>query len=103
MSAFRATANKIDKEYGGLYGRIENDNTVIPQASKGDVLNSRILWSFPAAFNLTNFKDYLITAERSFDSDGGLWYEYDIEKDNLIKTTVGCRQKRWLNFLVHCS
>jgi mannobiose 2-epimerase len=53
----------IDKENGGFYGKIEYDNTIIFQASKGAVLNSRILWSFAAAFNLTKNKDYLITAE----------------------------------------
>ncbi len=34
---------------------------------KGSVLNSRILWAFSAAYNLTGNLDYLYTAERAFD------------------------------------
>jgi mannobiose 2-epimerase len=76
----------IDKENGGFYGKIEYDNTIIFQASKGAVLNSRILWSFAAAFNLTKNKDYLITAERCFNylkeffidkEFGGLYWTLD--------------------------
>ncbi|MEO5996671.1 MAG: AGE family epimerase/isomerase [Chitinophagaceae bacterium] len=79
-------SNAIDKENGGFYGKIEYDKTIILQASKGAVLNCRILWSFSAAFNLTKNEDYLITAERSFkylvdffiDKEfGGLYWTLD--------------------------
>ena len=36
-------------------------------APKGSVLNSRILWTFSAAYNLTGNMDYLNTAERAFN------------------------------------
>ncbi len=71
---------------GGLYGKIEYDNTIITSAPKGAVLNSRVLWSFSAAFNLTKNNDYLIIAERSFkylrdffiDKEfGGLYWTLD--------------------------
>ena len=57
----------IDKAHGGFVGRIDNDNNVHPQAPKGAVLNSRILWTFSAAHNLNANDDYLATASRAFD------------------------------------
>jgi len=43
--------NTVDQQYGGFYGKINNDNQVIPASPKGSVLNARILWSFSAAYN----------------------------------------------------
>jgi mannobiose 2-epimerase len=57
----------IDDLHGGFIGKIENDNKIIPDAPKGSVLNSRILWTFSAAYNLTKRVDYLKTAERAFE------------------------------------
>lgn len=58
--------NTIDIEHGGFYGKLDNSNKVFSEAPKGSVLNSRILWTFSAAFNLTKNVDYLHTAERAF-------------------------------------
>jgi mannobiose 2-epimerase len=55
----------IDKDHGGFYGQLTNDNQVVPDAIKGSVLNARILWSFSAAANLDRDPHYLTTAERS--------------------------------------
>src|SRR5688572_9309603 len=57
----------IDKVYGGFYGRIDNDNNIYPEAPKGSVLNSRILWSFSSAYNFTGNKQYLEVADRAFN------------------------------------
>ena len=59
--------NTIDEKNGGFFGRINNANEIIQNAPKGSVLNARILWTFSAAFNLTNNEDYLKTAMRAFD------------------------------------
>ncbi len=56
----------IDKEQGGFYGKIDNDNTVFTEAPKGSVLNSRILWAFSCAYNFTGNKQYLEIADRAF-------------------------------------
>lgn len=78
--------NTIDKEHGGFHGKLNNENAISPDAPKGSVLNSRILWSFSAAFNLTQNKDYLDIAERAFkylrdffiDKDfGGVYWSVD--------------------------
>lgn len=58
--------NTIDKEFGGFYGKLDNSNKVFPAAPKGSVLNSRILWTFSAAYNLTENIAYLNTAEMAF-------------------------------------
>ncbi len=58
--------NTIDKEFGGFYGKLDNSNKVFPTAPKGSVLNSRILWTFSAAYNLTENIAYLNTAEMAF-------------------------------------
>jgi len=56
----------IDLKNGGFYGKIDNNNNIDENASKGSVLNSRILWTFSAAYNLTKKAVYLQTAERAF-------------------------------------
>jgi mannobiose 2-epimerase len=56
----------IDNEYGGFYGRVGACNKVQPKAAKGAVLNSRILWTFSAAYNHAHNNDYLKVADRAF-------------------------------------
>lgn len=55
-----------DEKNGGFYGKIDHDNKVYPEAPKGSVLNARILWSFSAAYNLTQNPTYLKLAKQSF-------------------------------------
>ncbi len=57
----------IDDLNGGFFGQIDNDNKIIVEAPKGSVLNSRILWTFSAAYHLTKEGSYLKTAERAFE------------------------------------
>ena len=49
----------VDNEQGGFYGQIDYANQVQAQAPKGSVLNSRILWSFAAAYRHTGNSTYL--------------------------------------------
>jgi len=58
--------NTPDEAHGGFLGRIDNENHVIPDSSKGSVLNARILWSFSAAYNLTKKQEYLHYAARAY-------------------------------------
>jgi mannobiose 2-epimerase len=57
----------IDEENGGFYGRIENDNTARKEAPKGSVLNSRILWTFSAAYSQTKNATFLTIAHRAYN------------------------------------
>lgn len=56
----------VDDVDGGFYGRIDGDNKVIPEASKGVVLNSRILWTFSAAAHSTKEPSFLPVAQRAY-------------------------------------
>jgi mannobiose 2-epimerase len=59
-------ANTVDEQDGGFYGKIDNDNKVIPASPKGSVLNARILWSFSAAYNQSLDAKYLAMADRAY-------------------------------------
>ena len=56
----------IDEENGGFIGKIDHSNEIYKNAPKGSVLNSRILWTFSAAYKLTGNKEYLDIAEKAF-------------------------------------
>lgn len=57
----------VDVDNGGFYGKIDNDNRVYKDAPKGLVLNSRILWTFSAAFTKTKNPRHLAIADRAFN------------------------------------
>jgi mannobiose 2-epimerase len=56
-----------DKEYGGFYGRIDGYNKLHKNATKGAILNARLLWTFSAAYRVLKDEQYLETAQRAFD------------------------------------
>ncbi|MEQ1797882.1 MAG: AGE family epimerase/isomerase [Lacibacter sp.] len=68
----------IDKEQGGFYGSINNENIPDRTAPKGIVLNSRILWTFSAAYEFTKEQSHLNTAETalSYIIDHFIDHEY---------------------------
>jgi cellobiose epimerase len=81
-----------DTAFGGFYGRLDNDNKVYNDAPKSSVLNSRILWAFSSAFNLTGNNDYLGMAERAFQyiinyfidkQHGGVYWTVDYKGNPL--------------------
>jgi mannobiose 2-epimerase len=58
--------NAIDIKHGGFLGKIDNDNLVDNEAPKGVVLNTRILWTFSAAYNREKKQSYLDMATRAY-------------------------------------
>ena len=50
----------VDDENGGFYGRMDGHNRLIKDASKGAVLNARLLWTFSAAYRLLKTPVYLV-------------------------------------------
>ncbi|WP_339881293.1 AGE family epimerase/isomerase [Polaribacter vadi] len=58
--------NTIDKEFGGFLGKRDHYNKVVEKASKGVILNTRILWSFSAATNHLKTDTYKDVCDRSF-------------------------------------
>jgi mannobiose 2-epimerase len=57
----------VDHQQGGFYGKIDHNEHVHTEALKGSVLNSRICWSFAAAFNQTKDPQFLPFAKRAYD------------------------------------
>ena len=56
-----------DDRQGGFFGRIDGQGRVDPEAPRGLVLNSRILWSFSAAYRNTGDGLYLPMARRAYE------------------------------------
>lgn len=59
--------NTIDHEFGGFYGKIDENDQVVANAEKGSVLNARILWTFSAAYLHDPKEEYLSTAIRAYE------------------------------------
>ncbi len=75
-----------DQEQGGFYGEITADNQPVKNASKGIILNARILWFFSEVAQAVDNPDYRRNAQRAFDyivayfvdtKYGGVYWELD--------------------------
>ena len=55
-----------DELHGGFYGRIDGYNKTHQQADKGVILNTRILWTFAAAYRKLGNPAYFSTATQAF-------------------------------------
>ena len=85
--------NKMeDNEQGGFYGEITGNDELRPEASKGAILNARILWTFSTAYRLLKKPEYLKTATRAkrylidrfYDPEyGGIYWELDYKGNPL--------------------
>lgn len=78
----------IDREQGGFYGEIRPDNTPIKNATKGIVLNTRILWFFSEVAAVVDKPAYRDAAVRAYDylvdyffdkELGGVYWELDAQ------------------------
>nr|WP_299173697.1 AGE family epimerase/isomerase [uncultured Allomuricauda sp.] len=69
--------NTVDLKYGGFLGGIDHTGKVLPDAPKGIILNTRILWSFSAASNHLKTDRYRQLCDRAYD------YLYTYFKDSI--------------------
>lgn len=76
----------LDETHEGFIGSMDHCGNVDPVASKGCILNTRILWTFSAAYRTTNLEVYRTMAKRAYDyltkyfwdhQYGGLYWELD--------------------------
>lgn len=76
----------VDAERGGFIGWMSNDLRVDRDASKGLILNARLLWTFSAAFAYTSDEKDRTLARRAYDyltrffldrEHGGYFWELD--------------------------
>ncbi|RSK28345.1 N-acylglucosamine 2-epimerase [Bacillus sp. HMF5848] len=56
-----------DDIYGGFYGEVDYNLNVHQQANKGGIITSRFLWTFSAAYRVTNDKTYLNIATHLYN------------------------------------
>jgi mannobiose 2-epimerase len=84
--------NTVDEKYGGFYAQINNLNEVNELAPKGVVLNTRILWTFSAAFRRFGRQEHELIAKRAFEYiqqhfvdeiNGGLYWSVDYAGNGL--------------------
>ena len=84
----------FDEQYGGFYGRIDNDNHIHHQAPKGLVQHSRFLWAYARVHRQLKSAAYRVTAGRAFDylldhfwdeDAGGLYWLVDYRGRPLVK------------------
>ena len=68
-----------DKEYDGYYGVVDHELTVHPDADKGGILNSRILWFFSNCAAVLGSETYLKDAE----------YAYRMLRDHFLDPEYG--------------
>lgn len=57
----------IDEKNGGFVGALNNDNEEQSDSPKGGVLNTRILWTFAAAYGADPKPEWLHLATRAYD------------------------------------
>lgn len=76
----------IDQKFGGFVGQIDQDGNVITGATKSAVLNTRLLWTFAAAYRVIGSEKLEQMATRAYDylvnnfwdkEFGGLFWELD--------------------------
>jgi cellobiose epimerase len=76
----------VDHENGGFYGRIDGGDTTVPDAPKGGILYTRILWTFAAAYRMSGDTAYRSMAARAYEyiekhfwdpENGGLYWMVD--------------------------
>ncbi len=88
----------VDNENGGYYGKRDFYNKLDTTASKGAVLNTRILWTFSKAYNVFKDNEYLNYAWRAYNYiekyfrdpvNDGVYWELDYQ-GNPINTQKYC-------------
>jgi mannobiose 2-epimerase len=84
----------VDQKNGGFLGQRDFYNKEISGASKGIILNTRILWSFSAAGNFQQYNELKFYADRAYSylknhfedtSFGGVFWELDAEGNPVNK------------------
>jgi mannobiose 2-epimerase len=78
----------VDDEYGGFYGWVDNNGRIKKDAGRSAVMNTRILWTFSAAYRMFRDKRYLDMADRSYHyitdhfldrENGGIYWMLDFK------------------------
>lgn len=80
------STHMVDEKNGGFYGRIDGRGNLHPEAAKGAILNTRLLWTYAATANATGNIEYRRLADRAYnyfcehfwdDLEGGVFWSVD--------------------------
>ncbi len=80
------TTHMVDEVNGGFYGRMDGGGVLHPEADKGAILNTRILWTFAAAARETGLAHHRVLADRAYayintffwdEIEGGVFWSLD--------------------------
>lgn len=86
------TKHTLDKVNGGFIAELNGFGKPTEEDEKGAVLNSRLLWSFSAAYNFLKDPAYLVLADRAYNylvqyfldnKNGGLFWS--VSNSGLVK------------------
>ena len=56
----------VDNVNGGFYGQITGEDVLCPEASKGAILNARILWTFSSAYRILKISGNCFKSKRLY-------------------------------------
>ena len=82
--------NTLDEKNGGFIGQVDFDMTKHPEADKALVLNTRILWTFSAAYRIFKKEEYLKLADRAYDY---IMNKFIDKKTNGVYWSLDCEGK----------
>lgn len=68
----------VDDECGGFYGRMDGENLLHPDADKGIILNTRLLWTFSTVYRTYPEAVYKRMADRAYQ----YLLDYFIDQEN---------------------
>ena len=79
-------SRKMVDPMGGFYGRIDGQGKLHEQADKAVILNTRILWTYSAAYQITGNPKHKLMADRAYEyiakyfidfKNGGVFWSVD--------------------------
>ena len=79
-------SRKMVDPIGGFYGRIDGQGKLHEQADKAVILNTRILWTYSAAYQITGNPKHKLMADRAYEyiakyfidfKNGGVFWSLD--------------------------
>ena len=79
-------SRKMVDPMGGFYGRIDGQGKLHEQADKAVILNTRILWTYSAAYQITGNPKHKLMADRAYEyiakyfidfKNGGVFWSLD--------------------------
>lgn len=82
------STHMVDESNGGFYGRIDGHGQLYPEADKGAILNTRLLWTCSAAATATGNPQYRQLADRAYqflrdyfwdNIEGGVLWSVDFQ------------------------